>query len=60
MTSPAANQASPGKTGLLHELKPVRENVAGDLSAGLTFAAVNVPQSMGDALLAGVNPVFGS
>ena len=58
MTSPAT---SPGfrVPALLRELKPVRENLGGDLSAGLTFAAVNVPQSMGDALLAGANPVFG-
>ena len=30
-----------------------------DLVAGLTFAVVNVPQSMAHALLASVNPLFG-
>lgn len=58
MKSPDTRPAGPA-AGLLCELKPARENLSGDLSAGLTFAAVNVPQSMGDALLAGVNPLFG-
>ncbi|HYO89428.1 MAG TPA: SulP family inorganic anion transporter [Candidatus Limnocylindrales bacterium] len=30
-----------------------------DLIAGATFAAVNIPQSLGHAQIAGVNPVFG-
>jgi SulP family sulfate permease len=33
--------------------------VLDDLVAGLTFALVNIPQSMAHALLAAVNPVFG-
>lgn len=36
-----------------------RESIAADAIAGLTFAVVNVPQGMANALLAGVNPVFG-
>jgi len=39
--------------------KPQRRNWAADLTAGLTFAVVNVPQAMAHALLAAVNPVFG-
>jgi sulfate permease, SulP family len=40
-------------------LKPERANLVSDLIAGLTFAIVNVPQAMGHALLATINPVFG-
>lgn len=40
-------------------LKPHSPNLRSDLLAGLTFAIVNVPQSMAHALLASVNPVFG-
>ena len=40
-------------------LKLHRSNLRSDLIAGLTFAIVNVPQSMAHALLASVNPVFG-
>ena len=40
-------------------LKPERANIVSDLIAGLTFAVVNVPQAMGHALLATINPVFG-
>src|SRR5512139_3032827 len=40
-------------------LKPDRALLASDLVAGLTFAVVNVPQAMGHALLATINPVFG-
>jgi sulfate permease, SulP family len=40
-------------------LKPRKSNLQSDLIAGLTFAVVNVPQSMAHALLASVNPVFG-
>ncbi len=40
-------------------LKPERANILSDLIAGLTFAVVNVPQAMGHALLATINPVFG-
>jgi SulP family sulfate permease len=41
------------------QLKLKKENLANDLVAGLTFALVNIPQSMAHALLAAVNPVFG-
>jgi sulfate permease, SulP family len=40
-------------------LRPERANIVSDLVAGLTFAVVNVPQAMGHALLATINPVFG-
>ena len=40
-------------------LKPERGHLASDLVAALTFAVVNVPQAMGHALLAMVNPVLG-
>ena len=43
----------------LRHLKPERANLASDLIAALTFAVVNVPQAMGHALLATVNPVLG-
>jgi SulP family sulfate permease len=40
-------------------LMPDRALLASDLVAALTFAVVNVPQAMGHALLATVNPVLG-
>lgn len=40
-------------------LKPDRSLLMSDLIAALTFAVVNVPQAMGHALLATVNPVLG-
>jgi SulP family sulfate permease len=40
-------------------IKPNKKNLSSDLIAGLTFALVNIPQSMAHALLATVNPVFG-
>ena len=40
-------------------LKPKRSHLAADLIAALTFAVVNVPQAMGHALLAAVNPLLG-
>ena len=40
-------------------LMPERRHLVSDLIAGLTFAVVNVPQAMGHALLATVNPVLG-
>ena len=46
-------------TGATQSLKPERANIVSDLVAGLTFAVVNVPQAMGHALLATINPVFG-
>jgi SulP family sulfate permease len=41
------------------QLKPERSHLVADLVAALTFAVVNVPQAMGHALLAMVNPVLG-
>ncbi len=38
---------------------PKKKSLSSDLLAGLTFALVNIPQSMAHALLAAVNPVFG-
>ena len=46
-----------GKT--LRSYLPGRSDVKFDAVAGLTFAIVNVPQAMGHALLATVNPVLG-
>jgi SulP family sulfate permease len=43
----------------LARLKPDRALLTSDLTAALTFAVVNVPQAMGHALLAAVNPVLG-
>lgn len=40
-------------------LKPRRSHMTSDLIAALTFAVVNVPQAMGHALLAAVNPLLG-
>ncbi|MFN8482902.1 MAG: SulP family inorganic anion transporter [Anaerolineae bacterium] len=40
-------------------LRPQRSGFKSDLIAGLTFAIVNIPQAMGHALLATVNPVLG-
>ena len=40
-------------------LRPEPSGLKSDLIAGLTFAIVNIPQAMGHALLATVNPVFG-
>lgn len=40
-------------------LRPERAHLGADLAAGLSFAVVNVPQAMGHALLATVNPVLG-
>ena len=39
-------------------IKPERKFLTSDLMAGLTFALVNIPQSMAHALLAAVNPVL--
>ena len=46
-------------TAATQHLRPERGNLASDLIAGLTFAVVNVPQAMGHALFAAVNPVYG-
>jgi SulP family sulfate permease len=43
----------------MNAIKPDKKNLSADLLAGLTFAMVNIPQSMAHALLAAVNPVFG-
>ena len=43
----------------LRSYLPRRSDVKFDAVAGLTFAIVNVPQAMGHALLATVNPVLG-
>ena len=43
----------------MNKVKPEKKYLASDLLAGLTFALVNIPQSMAHALLAAVNPVFG-
>ena len=40
-------------------LRPKRSHLTADLIAALTFAVVNVPQAMGHALLAAVNPLLG-
>jgi sulfate permease, SulP family len=40
-------------------LRPERRHLAADLLAALAFAVVNVPQAMGHALLAAVNPLLG-
>jgi SulP family sulfate permease len=39
--------------------KPINKHLTADLLAGLTFALVNIPQSLAHAMLAAVNPVFG-
>ncbi len=43
----------------MNTLKPEKKHLTADLLAGLTFALVNIPQSMAHALLAAVNPVLG-
>ncbi len=43
----------------VRSLAPARGDLKPDLVAGLTFAVVAVPQAMGHALLATVNPVMG-
>jgi len=42
----------------MNTTKPDKQVLSSDLMAGLTFALVNIPQSMAHALLATVNPVF--
>ena len=53
----AASQGASNR--LIARLRPRRADLLPDAIAGLTFAAVNVPQGMAQALLAGVNPVLG-
>jgi len=43
----------------MNAIKWDKKNFSADLLAGLTFALVNIPQSMAHAVLAAVNPVFG-
>jgi SulP family sulfate permease len=43
----------------VRHLKPERGHLVADMIAAMTFAVVNVPQAMGHALLAMVNPVLG-
>lgn len=43
----------------MDSFKPDKKYLTADLLAGLTFALVNIPQSMAHALLAAVNPVLG-
>jgi SulP family sulfate permease len=43
----------------MNNIKNENKNLTADLLAGLTFALVNIPQSMAHALLAAVNPIFG-
>jgi SulP family sulfate permease len=44
---------------MMNTIKPEKKHLTSDLLAGLTFALVNIPQSMAHALLAAVNPVYG-
>lgn len=48
-----------GIDSTVQALRPERSNFKSDVIAGLTFAIVNVPQAMGHAVLAMVNPVLG-
>lgn len=48
-----------GIDATVQTLRPDRSKLKADLIAGLTFAIVNVPQAMGHAVLATVNPVLG-
>jgi SulP family sulfate permease len=56
MTKPARMEQL---RAVVRRLKPERSHLAADMVAALTFAVVNVPQAMGHALLAMVNPVLG-
>jgi len=44
----------------MNAIKPEKKNLTADLLAGLTFAVVNIPTAMAHALMAAVNPVFGT
>jgi len=50
---------SPRPRARLSTLLPGRRQIIADVVAALTFAVVNVPQAMGHAVLAAVNPVLG-
>jgi SulP family sulfate permease len=56
MTEPTRLQRIQTAAG---RLKPERGHLVADMVAALTFAVVNVPQAMGHALLAAVNPLLG-
>jgi SulP family sulfate permease len=56
MTKPARTEQL---RDAMQRLKPERSHLVADMVAALTFAVVNVPQAMGHALLAMVNPVLG-
>ncbi|MCC6453619.1 MAG: SulP family inorganic anion transporter [Caldilineaceae bacterium] len=43
----------------MRAIRPTRRTLPSDLIAGLTFAAVNIPQGLAYALMAGINPVTG-
>lgn len=47
------------RKNLLPDLRLRRKNLLPDLVAGATFAVLNVPQGMANAVLAAVNPVAG-
>ena len=48
-----------GERKILAGNKPDKKTLTADLMAALTFALVNIPQSMAHAMLATVNPVLG-
>ena len=50
---------SPTVQALTTRLGLRRANLIDDATAGFTFAVVNIPQAMANALLAGVNPILG-
>ena len=52
-------KASGAVARILTSLRTDRKNIVPDLVAGATFAIVNVPQGMANAVLAAVNPVAG-
>lgn len=55
-----SNAEQVGRPGTAaRSLRPDRSSLLSDLVAAMTFSVVNVPQAMGDALLATVNPVLG-
>jgi SulP family sulfate permease len=43
---------------LVERIKPKPKNMVSDLTAGLTNAVVNIPDSIAAAILAGVNPTY--
>lgn len=45
--------------GSLRDLSPNRRTLRNDLIAGFTFAAVNIPQGLAYALMAGITPING-